>query len=145
MEDLKVAENITHFGSWLVHHQEWLLNYMVNLAAAIAIVIVGIIIARVVSHMINRLMLTREIDETIADFISALVRYAVIAFAVIAALSCIGVQTASVIAVLGAAGLAVGLALQGSLSNLAAGVLLVMFRPLRSGNMLILGVFPVWY
>lgn len=139
MQDLSVAKDISHAGSWLVHHQELLLNYAVNIAAAIAIIIVGMVGARIVAHMINHLMLARNIDETIADFISALVRYGLIAFAVIAALGCIGVQTASVIAVLGAAGLAVGLALQGSLSNLAAGVLLVMFRPLRSGEYVDLG------
>ncbi|HHU7913063.1 TPA: small-conductance mechanosensitive channel MscS, partial [Escherichia coli] len=63
----------------------------------------------------------------------------IIAFTLIAALGRVGVQTASVIAVLGAAGLAVGLALQGSLSNLAAGVLLVMFRPFRAGEYVDLG------
>lgn len=66
-------------------------------------------------------------------------RYGIIAFTLIAALGRVGVQTASVIAVLGAAGLAVGLALQGSLSNLAAGVLLVMFRPFRAGEYVDLG------
>jgi small-conductance mechanosensitive channel len=72
-------------------------------------------------------------------FSAPLVRYAVVAFTLIAALGRVGVQTASVIAVLGAAGLAVGLALQGSLSNLAAGVLLVMFRPFRAGEYVDLG------
>ena len=84
-------------------------------------------------------MRARHIDATVADFLSALVRYAVIAFTLIAALGRVGVQTASVIAVLGAAGLAVGLALQGSLSNLAAGVLLVVFRPFRAGEYVDLG------
>ena len=87
----------------------------------------------------NRLMISRKIDATVADFLSALVRYGIIAFTLIAALGRVGVQTASVIAVLGAAGLAVGLALQGSLSNLAAGVLLVMFRPFRAGEYVDLG------
>lgn len=96
--------------------------------------VIGMIVARIVSNTVNRLMLARKIDATVADFLSALVRYAVIAFTLIAALGRVGVQTASVIAVLGAAGLAVGLALQGSLSNLAAGVLLVMFRPFRAGE-----------
>ncbi|GAB7217473.1 hypothetical protein OS42_40860 [Dickeya oryzae] len=68
-----------------------------------------------------------------------MVRYGIIAFTLIAALSRVGVQTTSVIAVLGAAGLAVGLALQGSLSNFAAGVLLVMFRPFRTGESVDLG------
>lgn len=126
-------------GHWLVRNQELLLSYAVNIVAAIAIVIIGMIVARIVSNTVNRLMLARKIDATVADFLSALVRYGIIAFTLIAALGRVGVQTASVIAVLGAAGLAVGLALQGSLSNLAAGVLLVMFRPFRAGEYVDLG------
>ena len=93
----------------------------------------------VVSNTVNRVMVGRKIDATVADFLSAMLRYAIIAFTLIAALGRVGVQTASIIAVLGAAGLAVGLALQGSLSNLAAGVLLVMFRPFRAGEYVDLG------
>ena len=139
MEDLNVVDSINDAGSWLVRNQELLLSYAVNIVAAIAILIVGMIVARIVSGTVNRLMLARKIDATVADFLSALVRYAIIAFTLIAALGRVGVQTASVIAVLGAAGLAVGLALQGSLSNLAAGVLLVMFRPFRAGEYVDLG------
>lgn len=134
MEDLNVVDSINGAGTWLVRNQELLLSYAVNIVAAIAIVIIGMIVARIVSNTVNRLMLARKIDATVADFLSALVRYGIIAFTLIAALGRVGVQTASVIAVLGAAGLAVGLALQGSLSNLAAGVLLVMFRPFRAGE-----------
>lgn len=139
MEDLNVVDSINNAGTWLVRNQALLLSYAVNIVAAIAILLVGMIIARTLSNIVNRLMRTRNIDATVADFLSALVRYAVIAFTLIAALSRVGVQTASVIAVLGAAGLAVGLALQGSLSNLAAGVLLVMFRPFRAGEYADLG------
>ena len=139
MEDLNVVDSINDAGSWLVRNQELLLSYAVNIVAAIAILIVGMIVARIVSGTVNRLMLARKIDATVAGFLSALVRYAIIAFTLIAALGRVGVQTASVIAVLGAAGLAVGLALQGSLSNLAAGVLLVMFRPFRAGEYVDLG------
>lgn len=139
MEDLNVVDSINGAGTWLVRNQELLLSYAVNIVAAIAIVIVGMIVARVVSNTINRVMVARQIDATVADFLSALVRYGIIAFTLIAALGRVGVQTASVIAVLGAAGLAVGLALQGSLSNLAAGVLLVMFRPFRAGEYVDLG------
>ncbi|MVY06048.1 mechanosensitive ion channel, partial [Escherichia coli] len=120
-------------------NQELLLSYAVYIVAAIVILVIGMIVARIVSNTVNRLMLARQIDATVADFLSGLVRYAVIAFTLIAALGRVGVQTASVIAVLGAAGLAVGLALQGSLSNLAAGVLLVMFRPFRAGEYVDLG------
>ncbi|WP_369702050.1 small-conductance mechanosensitive channel MscS [Citrobacter freundii] len=139
MEDLNVVDSINGAGTWLVRNQELLLSYAVNIVAAIAIVIIGMIVARIVSNTVNRLMLARKIDATVADFLSALVRYGITAFTLIAALGRVGVQTASVIAVLGAAGLAVGLALQGSLSNLAAGVLLVMFRPFRAGEYVDLG------
>lgn len=139
MEDLNVVDSINGAGSWLVANQALLLSYAVNIVAALAIIIVGLIIARMISNAVNRLMISRKIDATVADFLSALVRYGIIAFTLIAALGRVGVQTASVIAVLGAAGLAVGLALQGSLSNPAAGVLLVMFRPFRAGEYVDLG------
>ncbi len=139
MEDLNVVDSINGAGSWLVANQALLLSYAVNIVAALAIIIVGLIIARMISNAVNRLMISRKIDATVADFLSALVRYGIIAFTLIAALGRVGVQTASVIAVRRAAGLAVGLALQGSLSNLAAGVLLVMFRPFRAGEYVDLG------
>jgi len=139
MEDLGVGDGINNAGPWLVRNQALLLSYAVNIVAAIAIIIVGMFVARIVSNALNRVMRARHIDATVADFLSALVRYGVIAFTLIAALGRVGVQTASVIAVLGAAGLAIGLALQGSLSNLAAGVLLVTFRPFRSGEYVDLG------
>lgn len=139
MEDLGVVDSINNAGSWLVRNQALLLSYAVNIVAAIAIIIIGMIVARIISNAVNRVMRARHIDATVADFLSALVRYGIIAFTLIAALGRVGVQTASVIAVLGAAGLAIGLALQGSLSNLAAGVLLVTFRPFRSGEYVDLG------
>ena len=147
MEDLNVVDSINGAGSWLVANQALLLSYAVNIVAALAIIIVGLIIARMISNAVNRLMISRKIDATVADFLSALVRYG--NYRLLTGLKfrlaawpgpCGWVsRTASVIAVLGAAGLAVGLALQGSLSNLAAGVLLVMFRPFRAGEYVDLG------
>lgn len=139
MEDLNVVDGINSAGGWLVRNQALILSYAVNIVAAIITIIIGMFIARIVSNAINRVLLARHIDATVADFLSAMVRYGIIAFTVIAALGRVGVQTASVIAVLGAAGLAVGLALQGSLSNLAAGVLLVTFRPFKTGEFVDLG------
>lgn len=139
MDDLNVVNGINNAGGWLVRNQALLLSYAVNIVAAIVIIIIGMIVARIISNAINKVMRARHIDATVADFLSALVRYGVIAFTLIAALGRVGVQTASVIAVLGAAGLAIGLALQGSLSNLAAGVLLVTFRPFRAGEFVDLG------
>ncbi|WP_017348482.1 small-conductance mechanosensitive channel MscS [Pantoea sp. A4] len=139
MEDLNVVDGIHNAGGWLVRNQALLLSYAVNIVAAIGIIVVGIIAARVISNGINRVMRARSIDVTVADFLSSMLRYAIIAFTLIAALGRVGVQTASVIAVLGAATLAVALSLQGSLSNLAAGVLLVTFRPIRTGEYVDLG------
>ncbi|KQN51246.1 mechanosensitive ion channel protein MscS [Serratia sp. Leaf50] len=139
MEDLNVVGGIHNAGTWFVRNQELLVHYAVNIVAAIAILVVGLIVARVVSGAVSRVMRLRGIDLTVSDFLSALVRYAIIAFTLIAVLGRIGVQTTSVIAVIGAAGLAVGLALQGSLSNFAAGVLLVIFRPFRAGEYVDLG------
>ncbi|MEM6052454.1 small-conductance mechanosensitive channel MscS [Erwinia sp. P7711] len=140
MEDLNVVHGINSAGGWLVRNQALLLSYAVNIVAAVVIIIIGMIVARIISNMLNKVLRTRHIDATVADFLSALVRYGIIAFTLIAALGRVGVQTASVIAVLGAAGLAIGLALQGSLANLAAGVLLVTFRPFRTGEFIDIGV-----
>lgn len=139
MEELNVVEGINNASSWLVNHQDMLIQYAVNIVAAIVIFIIGSVIARVVSNALSRVMKLRGIDATVADFLAAMARYSILAFTFIAVLGRVGVQTTSVIAVLGAAGLAVGLALQGSLSNFAAGVLLVAFRPLRAGEFVDLG------
>lgn len=129
--DTALVHNAT---SWLVNNQSLIIQYAVNLTAALITLIIGWLFARLVTNGFARVMRVRHIDPTITDFISNMVKYAILAFVVIAALSRIGVQTASFVAVIGAAGLAVGLALQGSLSNFAAGVLIIMFRPIRAGE-----------
>ncbi|EZA31414.1 small-conductance mechanosensitive channel MscS [Escherichia coli] len=139
MEKLDVMDASGEAVSWIVRNQDILLGYAVNLVAAVVIIIIGGIAARMISGVLNNLMLGRNIDATVAQFLSVLIRHAIIAFTLIAALGRVGVQTASVIAVPGAAGLVVGLSLQGALSNLAAGILLVMFRPFRSGEYADLG------
>lgn len=139
MEELNVVDGINEASTWLVNNQDLLIQYAVNLVAALLILTVGSIIAKVVSRMLARVMKLRGIDVTVADFLAAMARYSILAFTIVAVLGRLGVQTASVIAVIGAAGLAVGLALQGSLSNFAAGVLLVAFRPFKAGEYVDLG------
>lgn len=139
MEELNVVDSINEASSWFINNQDLLIQYAVNLVAALLILVVGSIIAKVVSRMLGRVMKLRGIDVTVADFLAAMVRYSILAFTIVAVLGRLGVQTASVIAVIGAAGLAVGLALQGSLSNFAAGVLLVAFRPFKAGEYVDLG------
>ncbi|WP_338658857.1 small-conductance mechanosensitive channel MscS [Yersinia intermedia] len=139
MEELNVVDGINEASTWLVNNQDLLIQYAVNLVAALLILTVGSIIAKVASRMLGRVMKLRGIDVTVADFLAAMARYSILAFTIVAVLGRLGVQTASVIAVIGAAGLAVGLALQGSLSNFAAGVLLVAFRPFKAGEYVDLG------
>lgn len=108
--------------------------YGTKILMALAIFIIGKFIANVLQRFTASLMKKRRIDDTVVSFISNMVWSVVFAFTVIATLSQFGVQTASLVAVVGAAGLAIGLALQGSLSNFAAGVLIVIFRPCRIGD-----------
>lgn len=139
MEELDVVNRIHNAGSWVIDNRDLLIEYAINMVAVVLIMITGSIVARVVSKTLNKMMKNRSIDATVSDFLSTMVRYSILAFTIIAVLGRLGVQTASVIAVIGAAGLAVGLALQGSLSNFAAGVLLVAFRPFRAGEFVDLG------
>ncbi|WP_299569635.1 mechanosensitive ion channel domain-containing protein [uncultured Shewanella sp.] len=113
---------------------EFIMTYGLKVVMAIVIFIVGKYLANVAKKLTTKMMLGRKIDETVASFVGNLVWGLVFVFTIIATLGQIGVQTASLVAVIGAAGLAVGLALQGSLSNFAAGVLMVIFRPCRVGD-----------
>ncbi|QCI21737.1 small-conductance mechanosensitive channel MscS [Buchnera aphidicola (Hyadaphis tataricae)] len=134
MEELNVVHDINHVGNWVLRNQEILFGYLINLISAMIILIIGLFIAKIVSNGVYQVLITRNIDITIAGFLSALMKYIIITLVFIAALGRIGVQTTSVIAILGAAGMAIGLALQGSLSNFAAGILLVTLRPLKTGE-----------
>lgn len=109
--------------------------YGMRVIGAIFILIIGWFIAGRVSKYVERMFgRMKRIDPTLSQFFSSIARYAVLAFTIIAVLNQFGVQTASLIAVLGAAGLAIGLALQGTLSHVASGVLLLIFRPFKVGD-----------
>ncbi|RJG49510.1 small-conductance mechanosensitive channel MscS [Motilimonas pumila] len=127
-------EIIQESGTWLQNNQALLIEYAVNIGAAVLILFFGFIAAGMISNGFGKVLKAKNLDKTIVDFVSGLVRYGVLAFVIIAALGRVGVQTASFVAVIGAAGLAIGLALQGSLSNFASGVLLILFRPFKAGD-----------
>jgi small conductance mechanosensitive channel len=110
------------------------LEYGIKVVAALAIFIIGRIVAKAVAKGILKALQLRQIDNTVSNFIHNLSYGALYVFVIIAALSQLGIQTTSFIAILGAAGLAVGLALQGSLSNFASGVLMIIFRPFKLGD-----------
>jgi len=124
---------------WVTHNESAILQGVVNLIGAAIILVSGIFFSRLANSGFKKLLNKRKVDYTITLFCAALLRYALLAFAVIAALGRIGVETSSIIAVIGAAGLAIGLALQSSLANFAAGVLLVSLRPIRAGEYASLG------
>jgi small conductance mechanosensitive channel len=109
-------------------------NWGLRVVGAIAVLIIGRLVAAAVRRAIRRGLERANIDATLVPFLANGTYYLVLSFVVIAVLSLFGVQTASLIAVLGAAGLAVGLALQGTLSNFAAGVMLLIFRPFKVGD-----------
>jgi small conductance mechanosensitive channel len=109
-------------------------DFGIKVLIALAIFIVGRIIARMISKTLRKVMQRQEVDKILETFVSNLAYWALMIFVIIAAINQLGIQTTSLIAIMGAAGLAIGLALQGSLSNFAAGVLIVMFRPYRVGD-----------
>ena len=106
----------------------------INIVTALAIFFIGKWVAGLLTKGVRTLMQKQGVDKTLETFVGNLVRMVLMLFVIIAAIGAVGVQTTSLIAVVGAAGLAVGLALQGSLSNFASGVLIVLFRPYKVGD-----------
>ncbi|NIV17117.1 MAG: mechanosensitive ion channel [Woeseiaceae bacterium] len=109
-------------------------DFGINLLTALVIFFVGKWVANLLTNALRRLMQKQQVDKTLETFVGNLVRMLLMVFVIIAAISALGVQTTSFVAIIGAAGLAVGLALQGSLSNFASGVLIVLFRPYKVGD-----------
>jgi len=112
----------------------WLSGFGIKLIAALAILIFGRIIVNIIRKVLLKLLKKRNVDETISSFVASLTYTALWVFVILAALANLGIETTSFMAVIGAAGLAIGLALQGSLSNFAAGFLLILFRPFKVGD-----------
>jgi len=113
---------------------ELMVHWGLNMISAILILIAGRILGNFLARRIESI---KRLDETLASFLATFVKYAVMAVALITILGQFGVQTASLLAVMGAAGLAIGLALQGTLSNVAAGVMLLILRPFKVGDFIV--------
>jgi len=112
----------------------YVVPWSVNIALAIVVFIVGRLIAKGLVKVLEGLLVRAKVDAMLIEFIGSIASAALLLFVIIASLDMLGVNTTSLIAMLGAAGLAVGLALQGSLQNFASGVLLIIFRPFQVGN-----------
>ncbi|MDX9724093.1 MAG: mechanosensitive ion channel [Myxococcota bacterium] len=119
--------------------QDVITSFGLKLLAAIVILLIGRWVAQQLTKVVRKLMGRAKVDEMLVRFVGSLVYAAMLTFVIVAAVGQLGVQTTSFIAVLGAAGLAVGLALQGALANFAAGVLIVLFRPYRKGDFVEVG------
>lgn len=114
--------------------------YGMSALAAIVLAVVGFWVAGAAQRGVKRaLMASKRMDVTVASFLASLARYGLLAVVFVAILQVVGIQATSLIAVLGAASLAIGLALQGTLSNMAAGVMLLLFRPFRVGDRIEVG------
>ncbi len=130
----QVQQMFSQTPEWITTAQALLAEFGLKIVAAILIFLVGRWVAKVLRGWLEKGMLKAKVDSVLVTFTSNMVYAALMIFVILAALGQIGVQTTSFIAVLGAAGLAVGLALQGSLSNFAAGVLMIIFRPFKLGD-----------
>ena len=130
------SNEVVFFGLTL----EQVSSFALNILGAISILILGWIVsawaARFVRRMVDR---STKLDRTLGLVFAALARWAILAFTIVAVLGQFGVETTSIVALLGAAGLAIGLALQGTLSNIAAGVMLLALRPFKVGDAVEIG------
>ncbi len=134
MEETTVQGINMNWNELLTIVQEQGVDLAINVAIAVAIFYIGKLVVSLIVRGMRKVMRRQEVDKTLETFVCNLVRMALMVVVVIAAISQVGIETTSFIAIFGAAGLAVGLALQGSLSNFAAGVLIVLFRPYRVGD-----------
>lgn len=119
---------------WVDRIIEWLTIYGIKVIVALLIFVVGKWVAGMIRTGLRKGMIKSKVDAVLVGFLSSIAYYLLMIAVIIAAISQVGIQTTSFIAVLGAAGLAVGLALQGSLANFASGVLIILFRPFKVGD-----------
>jgi small conductance mechanosensitive channel len=120
--------------NWIDPVIEWLTMYGLQIIGAVAILLFGRIAVGILSRIVKKVMRKANVDETLTRFVAGLTKGLLMTFVIIASVSALGVETTSFIAVLGAAGLAVGLSLQSSLANFASGVMLIIFRPFKRGD-----------
>lgn len=120
--------------NWFSNNSEQLVDSGIQLVYAIAIFVIGRIIARTISSLLEKALKKKNVDKAVSGFLGSFVYALVLVAVVLMALSQVGIQTTSFIAILGAAGLAIGLALKDSLSNFASGVLIIILKPFKAGD-----------
>lgn len=118
----------------LAFYSKYIAPWSMKIFLALIIFLIGQMVAKIVARVLGKVLSHTKLDKILVEFIQSLVNALLLVFVIVAALDQLGVNTNSVIAVLGAAGLAIGLALQGSLQNFAAGFMLLIFRPFKDGD-----------
>lgn len=131
-----MAKNYTinTFENYISKFFTALVDYSPKLISAILILLIGLYAIRLINRMVRKVMIKRELDPTLSKFLADILLWAMRLLLFITFISKLGVETSSFVAILGAAGLAVGLSLQGSLSNFAGGMLIILFKPFRVGH-----------
>jgi small conductance mechanosensitive channel len=124
-------EQVTEYANRFINV---LINYSPKLVSAFIILFVGIYAIRLINRIIKRVMIKRELDPTLTKFLADILNWVLRVLLFVTFISNLGIETSSFVAILGAMGLAVGLSLQGSLSNFAGGMLIILFKPFKVGD-----------
>ena len=127
------TENITNYAETFL---QVLIDYSPKLVSAFLILFVGLYAIRVINRLIRKIMIKRELDATLTKFLADILLWALRILLFVTFISKLGIETSSFVAILGAMGLAVGLSLQGSLSNFAGGMLIILFKPFKVGDVI---------
>tara|TARA_R110002126_G_scaffold1402_8_gene7974 strand:+ start:3686 stop:4675 length:990 start_codon:yes stop_codon:yes gene_type:complete len=133
--DEPIIPPVSDIAEWFATAKEKLIDFLPQIIAAVAILLIGWVVARLITAIVRKALGKSKLDPTLINFLSSLIYIGVMAFVLVSSITKLGVNTASFVAIIGAASFALGFALQGSLSNFAAGVMLMIFRPMRVGDL----------
>jgi small conductance mechanosensitive channel len=122
------------FDGMMTTFQENAIDWLINFVIAIAIYVIGKMVVKVIVNAVRKVMTRSGTDEILVNFLSSIMSGVLMLFVIIAAIKQLNIDTSSMVALVGAAGLAVGFAMQDSLNNFASGVMLIIFRPFKTGN-----------
>ena len=125
---------VTSVKDYSIEFYNVIIDYVPRLVSAFVILLIGLYAIRFISRMAKKIMEKKEVERTLAEFLSSSLLWSLRALLFVTFISKLGIETTSFVAILGAAGLAIGMSLQGSLSNFAGGVLIIIFKPFRVGD-----------
>ncbi|WP_121314938.1 mechanosensitive ion channel family protein [Flavobacterium sp. 102] len=126
--------SIHSFAEYVEQFTTLLIDYSPKLISALIILFIGLYVIRFINRLVRKIMVKREFDPTLSKFLADSLLWALRILLFVSFISKLGIETSSFVAILGAAGLAIGLSLQGSLSNFAGGMLIILFKPFRVGD-----------